>query len=135
MEAIWLKVTSAKKMTKRSKKDTSEPKNSTSDRPMAPVTAVIPRGKKRTNKRRCGPGPDLAKRLSTSGASRRVQHAGQQRGELIRSHLETTRLCVAATAHAARKGNAIEIALSAQSRFDNPALARTPHERKCSALR
>ena len=33
------------KMAKKPKKDTSEPKNSTSDRPMAPVTAVIPRGK------------------------------------------------------------------------------------------
>lgn len=33
------------KMTKKPKKDTSEPKNSTSDRPMAPTTAVIPRGK------------------------------------------------------------------------------------------
>ena len=33
------------KMTKKPKKDTSEPKNSTSDRPMAPMTAVIPKGK------------------------------------------------------------------------------------------
>lgn len=33
------------KMVKKPKKDTSEPKNSSSDRPMAPVTAVIPRGK------------------------------------------------------------------------------------------
>jgi len=33
------------KMAKKPKKDTSEPKNSTSDRPMAPITAVIPRGK------------------------------------------------------------------------------------------
>ena len=36
------------KMTKKPKKDTSEPKGSTSDRPMAPVTAVIPRGKIKT---------------------------------------------------------------------------------------
>ena len=36
------------KMTKKPKKDTSEPKNSTSDRPIAPVTAVIPRGKVKT---------------------------------------------------------------------------------------
>jgi len=33
------------KMTKKPKKDTTPPKNSTSDRPMPPVTAVIPRGK------------------------------------------------------------------------------------------
>ena len=36
------------KMTKKPKKDTSEPKGSTSDRPMPPVTAVIPRGKIKT---------------------------------------------------------------------------------------
>lgn len=35
------------KMTKKPKKDTSEPKGGTSDRPMAPVTAVIPRGKEK----------------------------------------------------------------------------------------
>ena len=33
------------KMAKKPKKDTSAPKNSTSDRPVQPVTAVIPRGK------------------------------------------------------------------------------------------
>jgi hypothetical protein len=33
------------KMAKKPKKDTSPPKNSTSDRPMAPTTAIIPRGK------------------------------------------------------------------------------------------
>ena len=33
------------KMIKKPKKDTSEPNNSPSDRPMAPMTAVIPRGK------------------------------------------------------------------------------------------
>ncbi len=33
------------KMATKPKKDTSPPKTSTSDRPMAPVTAVIPRGK------------------------------------------------------------------------------------------
>lgn len=33
------------KMQKKPKKDTSPPKTSTSDRPMAPTTAVIPRGK------------------------------------------------------------------------------------------
>lgn len=33
------------KMVKKPKKDTAPPKTSTSDRPMAPVTAVIPRGK------------------------------------------------------------------------------------------
>lgn len=33
------------KMVKKPKKDTSPPKTSTSDRPVAPVTAVIPRGK------------------------------------------------------------------------------------------
>ncbi len=33
------------KMAKKPKKDTSEPKSGTSDRPMPPVTAVIPRGK------------------------------------------------------------------------------------------
>ena len=36
------------KMVKKPKKDTSEPKTSTSDRPMAPMTAVIPRGKIKT---------------------------------------------------------------------------------------
>lgn len=35
------------KMTKKPKKDTSEPKNTSSDRPMAPMTAVIPRGKEK----------------------------------------------------------------------------------------
>lgn len=33
------------KMAKKPKKDTSEPKTSGSDRPIAPMTAVIPRGK------------------------------------------------------------------------------------------
>jgi hypothetical protein len=33
------------KMVKKPKKDTSPPKESTSDRPTPPVTAVIPRGK------------------------------------------------------------------------------------------
>ena len=33
------------KMAKKPKKDVSIPKNSTSDRPAPPVTAVIPRGK------------------------------------------------------------------------------------------
>jgi hypothetical protein len=33
------------KMAKKPKKDTSPPKQSTSDRPTPPVTAVIPRGK------------------------------------------------------------------------------------------
>jgi hypothetical protein len=33
------------KMAKKPKKDTSAPKEHTSDRPMAPTTAVIPRGK------------------------------------------------------------------------------------------
>jgi hypothetical protein len=37
------------KMTKKPKKDTSPPKEAhTSDRPMPPVTAVIPRGKIKT---------------------------------------------------------------------------------------
>ncbi len=36
------------KMVKKPKKDTSEPKGAASDRPMAPVTAVIPRGKIKT---------------------------------------------------------------------------------------
>jgi hypothetical protein len=36
------------KMAKKPKKDNSEPKNTTSDRPMPPVTAVIPRGKIKT---------------------------------------------------------------------------------------
>lgn len=35
------------KMVKKPKKDNSEPKNSTSDRPMAPMTSVIPRGKEK----------------------------------------------------------------------------------------
>ncbi|MBK9345385.1 MAG: hypothetical protein IPN06_02610 [Burkholderiales bacterium] len=33
------------KMTKKPKKDTSEPKAGGSDRPTPPVTAIIPRGK------------------------------------------------------------------------------------------
>lgn len=33
------------KMTKKPKKDTSPPKEHTSDRPMPPVTTVLPRGK------------------------------------------------------------------------------------------
>jgi hypothetical protein len=33
------------KMVKKPKKDTSPPKTSTSDRPVAPTTAIIPRGK------------------------------------------------------------------------------------------
>ena len=33
------------KMVKKPKKDTSPPKPSSSDRPMPPVTAIIPRGK------------------------------------------------------------------------------------------
>ncbi len=33
------------KMAKKPKKDTSPPKEHTSDRPMSPMTAVIPRGK------------------------------------------------------------------------------------------
>jgi len=33
------------KMAKKPKKDTSPPKESTSDRPTPPMTAVIPRGK------------------------------------------------------------------------------------------
>lgn len=33
------------KMTKKPKKDTSPPKQQSSDRPMPPVTAVLPRGK------------------------------------------------------------------------------------------
>ncbi len=33
------------KMTKKPKKDNSEPKTGGSDRPIAPTTAVIPRGK------------------------------------------------------------------------------------------
>jgi len=36
------------KMLKKPKKDTSPPKEGTSDRPMPPVTAVIPRGKIKT---------------------------------------------------------------------------------------
>lgn len=36
------------KMVKKPKKDSSEPKPGSSDRPMAPVTAVIPRGKLKT---------------------------------------------------------------------------------------
>ena len=39
------------KMAKKPKKDTSEPKNSTSDRPMAPMTAVVPRGKIKAKER------------------------------------------------------------------------------------
>jgi hypothetical protein len=35
------------KMAKKPKKDTSPPKPSSSDRPMAPMTAVIPRGKEK----------------------------------------------------------------------------------------
>ncbi|MEQ1660725.1 hypothetical protein [Curvibacter sp. PAE-UM] len=35
------------KMAKKPKKDTSPPKTSTSDRPMPPITAVIPRGKEK----------------------------------------------------------------------------------------
>ncbi len=33
------------KMAKKPKKDTSEPKGSTSDRPNPPVTSVVPKGK------------------------------------------------------------------------------------------
>lgn len=33
------------KMQKKPKKDTSPPKNSTSDRPVPPTTSIIPRGK------------------------------------------------------------------------------------------
>ena len=36
------------KMTKKPKKDTSPPKQSTSDRPTPPMTTVIPRGKIKT---------------------------------------------------------------------------------------
>ena len=36
------------KMTKKPKKDNSPPKEGSSDRPMPPVTAVIPRGKIKT---------------------------------------------------------------------------------------
>ena len=36
------------KMVKKPKKDNSPPKESTSDRPMPPITAVIPRGKLKT---------------------------------------------------------------------------------------
>jgi hypothetical protein len=36
------------KMAKKPKKDTSPPKTGTSDRPMPPVTTVIPRGKIKT---------------------------------------------------------------------------------------
>ena len=36
------------KMTKKPKKDTSAPKQGTSDRPMPPVTVVTPRGKIKT---------------------------------------------------------------------------------------
>jgi hypothetical protein len=35
------------KMAKKPKKDTSPPKESTSDRPMAPITSVMPRGKEK----------------------------------------------------------------------------------------
>lgn len=35
------------KLTKKPKKDNSPPKEHTSDRPMAPVTTVIPRGKEK----------------------------------------------------------------------------------------
>jgi hypothetical protein len=35
------------KMAKKPKKDNSLPKNSVSDRPVPPVTAVIPRGKEK----------------------------------------------------------------------------------------
>jgi hypothetical protein len=36
------------KMTKKQKKDTAAPKPTSSDRPVAPMTAVIPRGKVKT---------------------------------------------------------------------------------------
>ena len=36
------------KMVKKPKKDTSPPKQTSSDRPIPPVTAVIPRGKLKT---------------------------------------------------------------------------------------
>ncbi|MFO1245829.1 MAG: hypothetical protein U1E71_11715 [Ramlibacter sp.] len=35
------------KMTKKPKKDTSPPKQGTSDRPMPPTTTVLPRGKEK----------------------------------------------------------------------------------------
>ena len=35
----------SEKLSKKPKKDSSEPKNSTSDRPMPPVTSVLPKGK------------------------------------------------------------------------------------------
>ncbi|MGI9134633.1 MAG: hypothetical protein ACR2I0_11955 [Rhodoferax sp.] len=35
----------SEKMAKKPKKDKSEPKNSTSDRPSAPMTSVLPKGK------------------------------------------------------------------------------------------
>jgi len=35
----------SEKMAKKPKKDTSEPKGGTSDRPMPPMTTVMPRGK------------------------------------------------------------------------------------------
>ncbi|MES2785793.1 MAG: hypothetical protein V4684_10040 [Pseudomonadota bacterium] len=38
----------SEKMSKKPKKDNSAPKPATSDRPMPPVTAVIPRGKIKT---------------------------------------------------------------------------------------
>ena len=38
----------SEKMAKKPKKDNSEPKNLGSDRPMPPMTAVIPRGKIKT---------------------------------------------------------------------------------------
>ena len=38
----------SEKMAKKPKKDNSEPKNNGSDRPMPPMTAVIPRGKIKT---------------------------------------------------------------------------------------
>lgn len=38
----------SEKMAKKPKKDNSEPKSGGSDRPMPPMTAVIPRGKIKT---------------------------------------------------------------------------------------
>lgn len=38
----------SEKLSKKPKKDNSAPKPATSDRPMPPVTAVIPRGKIKT---------------------------------------------------------------------------------------
>ena len=38
----------SEKMAKKPKKDNSEPKGGSSDRPMPPMTAVIPRGKIKT---------------------------------------------------------------------------------------